>query len=65
MEVGGILGVIRCLLLAQQIHNANLPCCGDFLGQPEAVIQVHQCRQQGGTPLDGGVKDPVDRAVQR
>ncbi len=49
----------------QQMHHANLPCCGNFLGQPEAVMHVHQCRQQGGTPFDDGVKDLVDRAVHK
>ena len=55
MEVGGIGGVVGYLLLAQQVHNVNLPCCREFLGQPAAVVQVHQCRQHGGTPLDDGV----------
>ena len=61
-EVGWVGGVVGCLLLAQQVHYANLPCRGDGLGGPAAVIHVQQCGQQGGTPLDDGVGDLVSRA---
>ena len=39
-EVGRVGGVVSCLLLAQQVHYANLPCCGDGLGGPAAVIHM-------------------------
>ena len=64
-EVGRVGGVIGCLLLAQQVHYANLPCRGDGLGGPAAVKHVQQCGQQGGTPLDDGVGDLVTRAGGR
>ena len=64
-EVGRVGGVISCLLLAQQVHYANLPSCGDGLGGPAAVIQVQQCRQKGRAPLDDGVRCLVSRAGGR
>ena len=39
-EVGRVGGAVSCLLLAKQVHYANLPCCGDGLGGPAAVIHM-------------------------
>ena len=43
-EVGRVGGVISCLLLAQQVHYANLPSCGDAWVVQQ---QLYKCSSAG------------------